>query len=1233
VVARYLANGEDLDPSFNTTGWSELDASWTKIGFCDDASCVLMQGDNILVAGGNFTSAMVSRYDANGNRDLSFGTSGIAGTNLGGLGDWGVQSEGNIVLALNTVSDEYGNTYGCTLVCFDADGYLDLDFGPENSGVIPIDCYFNYFNLKFMRIQPDDHIIAGGDGIISLFDADGQSGTTFMSAYNSDIGALWGGVMQSDGKVVLAGYDCDYNPVLARLNADGSLDADFGVDGLSVNDTFGVGYGYFGMAIQPSDGKIIVGGYDDASGEFVARYNAGGVYSDVNVTNVAPTLPEITDITVKPGQLLDLTNYATFTDPGFDDPQGIPPTSEYFIYSVDWGDNQSDEDMWVGNVTQGGPDTATQGAIDAIHIYDESGVYQVELTITDDDGGTDTNYFNVQVVKPALTISDGQVVHTAHMFEEYTITLDNVVDPGGDAVQFLTVNWGDGLYDVYTAEQITQNNQVTHVYSAAPGAMDIKVDLTDDSGTYIDVANSFSVDVDPFIPSLTELDFDAGLPNIYHIANFGENGTNLGLSVNAPEGFNYVSAYFDDSGNGFLSWSPDGTTLPDDYTVTVTATYDDCSWPEDVIVHVDEDDMPPVFPYHYIADRTMGLGYSHTFSADDKEDSTLGYSLSDGVPDGAKIDSTGLFFCVFTGEEGSTIFNFDITATDSAGQYDTVHVSLGSQVEPSYSVQVDPVCSLEASGMTQVDGKYILAAGETATATLTINYPREDDVPVAGIWSISYDPTVISVSGGGDESSSNQLHLIKGMTSDQTITLTITGKSGGISGINASWCIWSNPTASPAWQFGIGSGQSIDLAVIGAKITAGPNILEVHKVNRNDLAQASLEVVGITPTASGQVMGHLQASGGISLWADADGTIPFSTESIDLYAQPLLAVYVKGVSPGDAELSWTVTASGASSTAKVSFDVIKIDILKGGTPITDTTSDVVVGQKISLIGSIQGLDPIWVQYCQWAIPGSTVKKYVQETKRTFKEELTNVDYLRKNIDYYWIGGGMNQDVTFTLTFAGMGFTADARFNVLSPTATLTETPTSDNPKVNVSKPGFPDSGLELHFGSFNSPGMTWSGAVTTTNCPGGEIELAQLVNTDSRSIADGTDFRWKRTTEGAYVLDPDKKTGDVRNKPIDANATVSFQTDDTPGAPLLGYNYYYCSDKFVDYLMYRPAGGVWVTLRVVTWSWNGTAIMNLETGHWACTDPGYLSGPSSDSTELPTWEHSIKDIVAIPDNS
>jgi hypothetical protein len=49
--------------------------------------------------------------------------------------------------------------------------------------------------------------------------------------------------------------------------------------------------------------------------------------------------------------------------------------------------------------------------------------------------------------------------------------------------------------------------------------------------------------------------------------------------------------------------------------------------------------------------------------------------------------------------------------------------------------------------MTQIDGKYILGAGQTVTALISISNPRGDGVPVDGIWSISYDLKVIKVSG------------------------------------------------------------------------------------------------------------------------------------------------------------------------------------------------------------------------------------------------------------------------------------------------------------------------------------------------------------------------------------------------------------------------------------------------------------------------------------------------------
>ena len=164
--------------------------------------------------------------------------------------------------------------------------------------------------------------------------------------------------------------------------------------------------------------------------------------------------------------------------------------------------------------------------------------------------------------------------------------------------------------------------------------------------------------------------------------------------------------------------------------------------------------------------------------------------------------------------------------------------------------------------MTMVDGQYVLAAGKTATITFTFNNPRGDGVPVMGKWNLSYDPSVIKVSVGGDESLPNQGHLISGMSSSQTITLSVTGVSGGSTGIYASWNVWSDPEASPAYQFGIGSSQSLGLSVVGAHIDAEAKVIAVHENGANDLVPVDLEVFGITPTAIGQVIGVLTATGG-----------------------------------------------------------------------------------------------------------------------------------------------------------------------------------------------------------------------------------------------------------------------------------------------------------------------------------------------------------------------------------
>lgn len=244
---------------------------------------------------------------------------------------------------------------------------------------------------------------------------------------------------------------------------------DFTLDRSEVNENDEVtltGYGVgtsgtddYDVEISWGDGSpveivTVVGGADS----FTATHNYAddGVYtvsiiatgqtataltSDVTVNNVAPTVTAITDQTVAEGTALNLTDIATFEDPGFD--------TETFTYSVDWGDGSLAD---TGNATidtNGSAGTKTLGSLDGSHIYADNGIYTVTITLQDDDGGVSSETFQVRVNNAAPTADD---------YSDRTEYLDKVtgvtpeisfpfplIDPGTlDTHPTVLIDWGDG---------------------------------------------------------------------------------------------------------------------------------------------------------------------------------------------------------------------------------------------------------------------------------------------------------------------------------------------------------------------------------------------------------------------------------------------------------------------------------------------------------------------------------------------------------------------------------------------------------------------------------------------------------------------------------------------------------------------------------------------------------------------------------------------------------------------
>ncbi len=296
LVSRYNVDGT-LDSGFGKGGFTTTDFSRNS----DSAQAVALQpGTNGKIVVGGSTSRQVgspysyfalTRYNANGSLDTTFGKKGQVVTDLGTSGAaWGmaVQSDGKIILA--------GSRSGqLTLVRYTSTGALDSTFGSGGTVItnIRLEATLSTMHWATVIVQPNGKIVTsvtvdssgdGGDFLIARFNADGSADTSFgggdgivTTDFGSTIDNASGLALQSDGRIVVSGQSGPLGKVdvaLARYNSDGSLDSTFGSGGLVIAP---VPQGFSeadDVAVQ-ADGAIVIAGR--ANGIALAeRFNADG---------------------------------------------------------------------------------------------------------------------------------------------------------------------------------------------------------------------------------------------------------------------------------------------------------------------------------------------------------------------------------------------------------------------------------------------------------------------------------------------------------------------------------------------------------------------------------------------------------------------------------------------------------------------------------------------------------------------------------------------------------------------------------------------------------------------------------------------------------------------------------------------------------------------------------------------------------------------------------------------
>ena len=160
------------------------------------------------------------------------------------------------------------------------------------------------------------------------------------------------------------------------------------------------------------------------------------------------------------------------------------PSDNPLVYSVDWGDGSAVQNVTAADLQNLG------GQLSHIFADDQNGpvnatAFDIKVTVEDIDGDTTTQTQSVTVnnVAPQLTAS-GAATGTAGVV--YTLALSNYVDPGQDtlATNGIGIDWGDGS----SIQNVNTLGNVTHIFTNA-GSFDITVNLTDEDGTFANVAS------------------------------------------------------------------------------------------------------------------------------------------------------------------------------------------------------------------------------------------------------------------------------------------------------------------------------------------------------------------------------------------------------------------------------------------------------------------------------------------------------------------------------------------------------------------------------------------------------------------------------------------------------------------------------------------------------------------------------------------------------------------------
>jgi PKD repeat protein len=401
-----------------------------------------------------------------------------------------------------------------------------------------------------------------------------------------------------------------------------------------------------------------------------------------------------------------------------------PPTANFSYTTADltatFTDTSIDSDGTIDNWAWTFGDGNSSSEQNPVHSYASTGTYTVSLTITDDDGATDTASQDVTVSEPLNSPP------TASFTFSTTDLTANFYDSSSDidgTVNSWSWDFGDGYF-------ANLKNPV-HIYSAA-GTYTVSLTVTDNDGATDTASQSVTVTV-PNSPPAASFTFE--ITDL--TATFTDTSTDSGGTIDVWA-WDFGDGNISSLQNPIHSYSAAGT-----YTVSLTVT-DDGSATDSVSQNVTVTEPPNEPPTASFTYSTTDLTATFSDDSTDNDGWIVGWAWDFG-DSGTSIVPDPVYPYL-----GAGTYTVTLTVTDNDGATDTA----------SQSVTVTAPNSPPTASFTY----------STANLTATFTDTSTDSGGIVEIWAWNFGD-------GNNSSEQNPVHSYSA-AGTYTVSLTVTDDNG-----------------------------------------------------------------------------------------------------------------------------------------------------------------------------------------------------------------------------------------------------------------------------------------------------------------------------------------------------------------------------------------------------------------------------------------------------------------------